>query len=140
MGDPLEVIARHSDFAELARLVGAFIERGDGGKGGLPAYPSEAMVRILPLKRLNNLSDEQMVYPLQDRATYQRFCLLQDALNVSDRNMIWRFGERLGVDGATALFLGVDAQVKCHGYIARGGNAINATLVPAPRQRLNSPP
>ena len=58
-------------------------------------------------------------------------------MNVPDRNTIWRFGERLGVDGATVLFQGVDAQLHRHGYIARGGQAIDATLVPAPRQRLD---
>ena len=137
VGDPLQVIARHIDFAALAGLVDALIERGDGRKGGRPAYPTEVMVRILVLKRLYNLSDEQMEYQLLDRASYQRFCLLQDAMNVPDRNTIWRFGERLGVDGATVLFQGVDAQLHRHGYMARGGQAIDATLVPAPRQRLD---
>ncbi len=134
LGDPLQVIARHIDFAELARLVDALTERGDGRKGGPPAYPTEVMVRILVLKRLYNLSHEQMEYQLPDRASYQRFCLLQDAMNVPDRNTIWRFGERLGVDGATVLFQGVDAQLHRHGYIARGGQAMDATLVPAPGQ------
>ncbi len=92
------------------------------------------MVRILVLKRLYNLSDEQMEYQLLDR--YQRFCLLQDAVNVPDRNTIWRFGERLGVDGAMALFQGVNVQLHRHGYIARGGQAIDATPVPAPRQKF----
>lgn len=79
MGDPLQVIVRHIDFAELAWLVDALIERGDGRRGGRPAYPTEVMVRILVLKRLYNLSHEQMEYQLLDRASYQRFCLLQDA-------------------------------------------------------------
>lgn len=61
-GDPLQVIARHIDFAQLARLVDAVIERGDGRKGGRPSYPTEVMVRILVLKRLYNLSREQMQY------------------------------------------------------------------------------
>jgi len=136
VGDPLQVIARHIDFGALAGLVDALIERGDGRRGGRPAYPTEVMVRILVLKRLYNLSDEQMEYQLLDRASYQRFCLLQDAMHVPDRNTIWRFGERLGVDGATALLQGVDAQLHRHGYIARGGQAIDATLIPAPRQHL----
>ena len=34
------------------------------------------MVRILILKYLYNLSDEQMEYQLLDRMSYQRFCLL----------------------------------------------------------------
>ena len=136
-GDPLQVIAQHINFSELATLVDAFIERGDGRKGGRPAYPTEVMVRVLVLKRLYNLSDEQMEYQLLDRMSYQRFCLLHHSMNVPDRNTIWRFGERIGVDGATALLQGVDAQLHRHGYIARGGQAIDATLVPAPRQRIS---
>ena len=135
-GDPLQVIAQHIDFAHLAALVEAFIERSDGRKGGRPPYPTEVMVRILVLKRLYNLSDEQMEYQLLDRMSYQRFCLLQNSMNVPDRNTIWRFSERIGIDGVTALFQGVDAQLHRHGYIARGGQAIDATLVPAPRQRI----
>lgn len=108
------------------------MERSDGRKGGRPAYPTEVMVRILVLKRLYNLSDEQMQFQLLDGMSYQRFCLLQDSMNVPDRNTIWRFGERICVDGAMALLRGVDAQLHRYGFIARGGQAIDATLVPAP--------
>lgn len=48
---------------------------------------------------------------------------------------IWRFGERIGVDGTTALLQGVDQLLHRHGYIARGGQAIDATPVPAHGQR-----
>lgn len=137
VGDPLQVIAQRIDFTALAALVDSFIERSDGRQGGRPAYPTEVMVRILVLKRLYNLSEEQMEYQLLDRMSYQRFCLLQDSMNVPDRNTIWRFGERIGVDGATALLQGVDEQLHRHGYIARGGQAIDATLVPAPRQHIS---
>jgi len=40
-------IAQHIDFAELAALVDGLLARGDGRKGGRPAYPSEVMVRVL---------------------------------------------------------------------------------------------
>ena len=136
VGDPLQTIAQHIDFAELAALVDGLLARGDGRKGRRPAYPSEVMVRVLVLKRLYNLSDEQMEYQLLDRMSYQRFCLLQDAMNIPDRNTIWRFAQRSGVDGATVLLQGVDAQLQRHGYIARSGQAIDATLVPAPRQHI----
>lgn len=112
------------------------MERSDGRKGGRPAHPTEVMARILVLKRLYNLPDEQMEFQLLDRMSYQRFCLLQDSMNVPDRNTIWRFGERIGEDGATALLHGVDAQLHRHGFIARGGQAINARLVPAPVQHI----
>lgn len=137
LGDPLQRIARHIDFAALANLAEPFLARSDGRKGGRPAYPVQVMVRVLVLKRLYNLSDEQMEYQLLDRMSYQRFCLLEQSMNVPDRNTIWRFAQRLGVDGAVALFQGVDAQLHRHGYIARGGQAIDATLVPAPKQHLS---
>ena len=76
LGDPLQVIARHIDFGELAGLADALIERSDGRKGGRPAYPTEVMVRILVLKRLYNLSDEQMEFQLLDRMSYQQAAAL----------------------------------------------------------------
>ena len=94
------------------------------------------MVHMLVLKRLYNLSGEQMEYQLLDRLSYQRFCLLQDSMNVPDRNTIWRFAERIGADGATALLQEMDEQPHRHGYIARGGQVIDVTLVSAQRQRI----
>ena len=34
VGDPLQTIAQHIDFAELAALVDGLLARGDGRKGG----------------------------------------------------------------------------------------------------------
>ena len=39
-GEPLQVIAQHINFVQLAVLVDTFIERSDDRKGGRPAYPS----------------------------------------------------------------------------------------------------
>ena len=41
------MIALHIDFAQLATLVDAFIQRSDARKGGRPVYPTEVMVRVL---------------------------------------------------------------------------------------------
>ena len=46
-GDPLQVIALHIDFAQLATLVDAFIQRSDARKGGRPVYLTEVMVHVL---------------------------------------------------------------------------------------------
>ena len=132
LGDPLQVIARYVDFEHLTRVVDELLPRGDATKGGRPAYPSEVMVRILVLKHLYNLSDEQTEYQLLDRMSYQRFCLLADSANVPDRNTIWYYQQRLSADGVTALFQAVDSQLLQRGYMARCGQIIDATLVPAP--------
>lgn len=77
-------------------------------------------MRILILKYLYKLSDEQMEYQLLDRMSYQRFCLLADSANVPDCNTIWHYQQRLGVDGVTALLQAVDGQLLQRGYTAQG--------------------
>ena len=136
LGDPLQIIATHIDFAHLAGFIDELFPRKDTGKGGRPPYPTQVMVRILVLKHLYNLSDEQMEFQLLDRMSYQRFCLLSDSANVPDRNTIWLYQQRLGVDGTTALFQAVDSQLLQRGYIARCGQIIDATLVSAPIQHF----
>lgn len=136
LGDPLQLISRHIDFAHLAGFIDELFPRKAANKGGRPPYPTEVMVRILVLKHLNNHSDEQMEFQLLDRMSYQRFCLLEDSANVPDRNTLWHWQQRLGVDGTTALFQAVDAQLLRHGYIARCGQIIDATLVSASIQHF----
>jgi IS5 family transposase len=92
------------------------------------------MVRILVLKRLYNLSDEQMEYQLLVRMSYKRFCGLANATNIPDRTTVWTFENRIGEAGVKALFDGVSAQLLKKSFIARGGQIIDATLVPAPTQ------
>lgn len=135
LGDPLQEIERHVDFATLAARVDESVPRPDRTKGGRPPYPTETMVRILVLKRLYNLSDEQMEYQLLDRMSYKCFCGLDDALRVPDRTTIWHFENRVGQAGAQALFGEMAEQLARKGFIARGGQIIDATLVKAPVQR-----
>jgi transposase, IS5 family len=134
LGDPLVDIESHIDFSALAAEVDRVAPRPASPQGGRPPYPTETMVRILVLKRLYNLSDEQMEYQLLDRMSYKRFCGLVNAANVPDRTTVWTFENRIGEAGATALFDGVSAQLLQRGFIARGGQIIDATLVPAPKQ------
>ena len=134
LGDPLTEIESHIDFAAWAAEVDRAAPRPVSAQGGRSPYPTETMVRILVLKRLYNLSDEQMEYQLLDRMSYKRFCGLANATNVPDRTTVWTFENRIGEAGAKALFEGVSAQLLQKGFIARGGQIIDATLVPAPQQ------
>jgi IS5 family transposase len=136
LGDPLSEIEAHIDFSALAADVDQAAPRPVSTQGGRPPFPTETMVRILVLKRLYNLSDEQVEYPLLDWMSYQRFCGLSDALNIPDRTTVWIFENRIGEKGAQALFDGVTDQLLKAGTIARGGQIIDATLVPVPKQRI----
>jgi len=137
LGDPLAKISEHIDFALLAAEIDRIAPRPVSPQGGRPPFPTETMVRIEVLKRLYNLSDEQMEYQLLDRMSYQRFCGLEHVTNIPDRTTVWVFEQRIGELGARALFEGVSAQLLAKGFIARGGQIVDATLVPAPRQKIH---
>ena len=136
LGDPLTEIETCIDFVALAAEVDRIAPRPVSPQGGRPPFPTETMVRILVLKRLYNLSDEQMEYQLLDRMSYKRFCGLAQATNIPDRTTVWVFENRIGAAGAKAIFDGVATQLLRKGFMARGGQIVDATLVPAPKQHL----
>lgn len=135
LGDPLADIDQLINIKALAQAVEQTLPDIDYSRGGRPPYPVEIMLRILLIKRLYGLSDEQCEYQLLDRTSYKRFCKLEDSLNIPDRTTIWNFQQALGEDGVTALFNAIDAQIQQAGYIARQGQLIDATLIKAPIQR-----
>lgn len=136
LGDPLIALNKYIDFAALAAEVDRVAPRPDSAQGGRPPYPTETMVRILVVKRLHNLSDEQVEFQLNDRLSFQRFCGLQHSATIPDRTTVWTFENRIGADAAKAVFKAVQVQLQKRGYIARCGQIIDATLVPAPRQHI----
>ncbi|WP_241806804.1 transposase, partial [Acidithiobacillus caldus] len=136
IGDPLQKINAVVDFAALAQAVEEIAPRPEQPKGGRPPYPTEVMVRVLVVKRLHGLSDEQTEFQLLDRRSFRRFCGLEHSRNIPDRTTIWNFENRIGVEGVTALFNELDRQIRAHGLEARAGQIVDATLVPAPKQHF----
>ena len=138
LGDALQVLERHFDFAALASAVDEAAPRPGRERGGRPPFPTEVMVRILLIQQLFNLSDEQMEFQLLDRLSFQRFAGLRDSSQIPDRTTIWTFKERLIKAGASeSVFEAVNRQLARHGYIARGGQMVDASIVQAPKQSLN---
>lgn len=137
LGDALQALDRHVDFAALASEVDRAVPRPDRARGGRPPFPTEVMVRILLIQQLFNLSDEQMEFQLLDRLSSQRFARLVDTSQIPDRTTIWTFKERLVKAGASeSVFDAVNRQLARHGYIARGGQIIDASIVQVPKQSL----
>jgi hypothetical protein len=64
LGDPLVEIESCIDFAALAAQVDCAAPRPVSIQGGRPPFPTQTMLRILVLKRLYNLSCEEIEYPL----------------------------------------------------------------------------
>ena len=74
---------------------------------------------------------------MRDRLTFMRFLGLGLSDRVPDANTIWLFREALTKTGAIeALFRRFDASLRQAGYLAMGGQLIDASVVLAPRQRM----
>ncbi len=137
IGDALSKLVEHVDFAALAAEIDDAAPRPGRERGGRPPFPTELMVRVLVIQQLYNLSDEQMEFQLLDRLSFQRFVGLRQSSHAPDRTTIWTFKERLIKAGAAErIFEAVGRQLDRHGYIARGGQMIDASIVPVPRQTL----
>lgn len=128
------------DFGAIAGEVEAACPRPDRSKGGRPPYATEVMVRMLFLQALYNLSDEDCEYQVLDRMSFQHFCGLAGELNIPDARTLWSFKQRLakgGVGGRT-IFDAVSLQLQQHGYIPRGGQIVDASIVQAPITQTRS--
>ncbi len=138
LGDALRVMEQHVDFAALANEVDRAAPRPSRERGGRPPFPTEMMVRVLLIQQMFNLSDEQMEFQLLDRLSFQRFVGLRASSQIPDRTTVWTFKERLIKAGASeSIFEAVNQQLSKHGYIARGGQMIDASIVQAPRQSMS---
>src|SRR5262249_18764694 len=88
------------------------------------------------LQSLHNLSDEQTEYLIRDRISFMRFLDLELEDPVPDATTIWLFREALAQAGLIdKLFERFGRHLEAAGYIARGGQIIDATIVPVPKQR-----
>jgi IS5 family transposase len=94
------------------------------------------MFKILVLQALYSLSDGAAEFQIKDRLSFQRFLGLGLDGVVPDATTVWLFRERLVKARAIErLFSRFDAVLKERGYLAMGGQIIDATVVPAPKQR-----
>jgi IS5 family transposase len=135
-GDPLERLAAVVDFEVFRGPLVAALRRSVRGKGGRPPFDPVLMFKILVLQALYSLSDEATEFQIKDRLSFQRFLGLGLDGTVPDATTVWLFRERLvQAKAIDKLFARFDAALKDRGYLAMGGQIIDATVVPAPKQR-----
>src|SRR5947199_8837578 len=92
--------------------------------------------KIMVLRSLHNLSDDRTEYLIRDRISFMRFLDLELEDSVPDATTIWLFREALAQAGLIdKLFERFGQHLEAEGYIARGGQIIDATIVSVPRQR-----
>lgn len=135
-GDPLEKLDEVVPWDVFRKPLAKALKRSDGAKGGRPACDPVLMFKILVLQALYNLSDDQAEYVTNDRLSFMRFVGLSLGDAVPDAKTIWLFREHLAQAGAIDnLFARFDKHLTKSGYLAMGGQIVDATIVAAPKQR-----
>lgn len=135
VGDPLEKLNSIIPWPVFETPLAKALKRSDGSKGGRPPFPSVLMFKILVLQALYNLSDDQAEFVIQDRLSFMRFLGLSLSQKVPDAKTIWLFRESLVRAGAIDnLFARFDKHLSRSGYLAKGGQIVDATIIQSPKQ------
>lgn len=102
---------------------------------GRKPWDAVLIFKTLVVQALYNLSDEQMEYQLRDRLSFMRFLGLGLEDRVPDATTLWLYREALAKAGLVEqLFDAFDGYLRARGYLAMGGQIIDATIVAAPKQ------
>ena len=138
-GDPLEVIEAAVPWESFRPAIEAAVctnpvERKSNA--GRKAYDAILKFKMLTLASLYNLSDEQLEYQVRDRLSFMRFLGLGIETPVPDATTIWLFREELAKAGVVKdLFDKFNQHLDAKGFIARGGQMIDASIIAVPKQR-----
>jgi transposase, IS5 family len=135
--DPLMEIDEIVPWEEFRPLLEQVWRKPDSerkSRAGRKPMDTVLMFKTLVLGALYNLSDDQIEYQVRDRLSFMRFLGLGLADRVPDAKTVWLYREALAqADKVEALFKLFDGHLARQGYIARGGQMLDASIVPVPR-------
>ena len=136
LGDHIEAFQLAVDFEIFRADLMSALAYSAGAQGGRPPFDPVTMFKVLVIQAANNLSDERTEFLINDRLSFMRFLGLSLSDRVPDARTIWLFREKLTkAEAIKPLFERFDAALRAAGYIAMGGQIVDASLVAAPKQR-----
>ena len=137
--DPLVEIDAIVPWEEFRPALEAVWRKPDAerkSRAGRKPMDSVLMFKTLVLGALYNLSDDQIEYQVRDRLSFMRFLGLGLEDRVPDAKTVWLYREGLVEAGLVeALFKQFDGYLARQGYIARGGQILDASIVAVPKNR-----
>jgi IS5 family transposase len=137
--DPLveiDAIVPWEEFRPTLERVWRKPEAERKSRAGRKPMDAVVMFKTLVLGALYNLSDDQIEYQVRDRLSFMRFLGLGLEDRVPDAKTVWLYREGLAQAGMVeALFEQFDGYLARQGYIARGGQILDASIVPVPKNR-----
>jgi len=111
-------------------------EKERKSNAGRPAFDVLLMFKILVLKSMYNLSDDQTELQIRDRISFRDFLGLTFADTVPDAKTIWDFSEQLkNLELEQPLFDRFGVELDKQGFQAKSGLIVDGTFVEVPRQR-----
>ena len=135
--DPLVEIDAAVPWEEFRPALERVWRKPDGerkSRAGRKPMDAVLMFKTLVLSALYNLSDDQIEYQVRDRLSFMRFLGLGLEDRVPDAKTVWLYREALAQAGKVEeLFQQFDGYLAQQGYIARGGQILDASIVPVPR-------
>jgi len=136
MGDPLPRLDSIVDWDHFKPLLKKVHQKKRKSNAGRKPHDVILMFKMLVLQSLYNLSDDQAEYQVRDRLSFQHFLGLEPEDTVPDSKTLWLFREQLTRLGLIEkLFEAFDMQLWRSGFIPKGGQIIDASLVNVPRNR-----
>jgi len=91
------------------------------------------LFKMLVLQQLFNLSDQELEFQVNDRRSFEEFVGLGVMNSIPDATTVAIFRDRLLKAGVIEeLFQMFESYLRSQGLQARGGQIIDATLVPVP--------
>lgn len=135
-GDPLAQLNKTIPWEEFRAELETIRSKERKSNAGRRPYDVVLMFKILVLQSLYNLSDDATEFQILDRLSFMRFLGLDLGDAVPDAKTIWLFREQLKEERRVErLFERFDTYLREHGFAARKGQIIDATIVEVPRQR-----
>ena len=136
MRDPLVVLKKEIDWEAFRADLANIHDKARKSAAGARPWDVVRMFKVLILQQTYNLSDEQIEYPIRDRLSFMRASGLRMEDRVPDEKTVWLFREHLAEHKLTEkLFARLHEQLAQRGFVAQGGQMIDATFVEVPRQR-----
>lgn len=136
LGDQLLAFTAAVDFEMFRPDLTRALAYLAGSQGGRPPFDPVMMFKILVIQAANALSDERAEFLINDRLSFMRFLGLGLSDRVPDARTIWLFREKLTqAEAIKPLFDRFDAALREAGYVAMGGQIVDASLIAAPKQR-----
>ena len=127
--DPLAKIDEVVPWEDFRGCLNAVWRRSDKARksrAGRKPWDAVVMFKTIILSALYNLSDDQVEHQIRDRLSFMRFLGLG----------LWLYREQLTQAGVIeTLFETFDGHLKDQGYLAMGGQIIDASIVAVPKQR-----